>query len=41
MKKLLLILIVASCSCVNGSFEVPEQKEQDVTGNVTLIEFKF
>ena len=41
MKKLLLLLTLLSCSCVNGSLEVPNQDDQDKTGQVNLIEFTF
>lgn len=41
MKKLLLILILTSCGCVNSKWEVPAQTDQDETGKVTLIEYTF
>lgn len=41
MKKLFLLLVLLSLSCVNGSLEIPEQVDQDKTGEVTLIEFSF
>jgi hypothetical protein len=41
MKKLVLFLILLSCSCVNGKFEIPEQTDQDKTGQVNLIQLDF
>ena len=42
MKKLLIILILlSSVGCVNSEWQVPEQTDQEKTGNVNLIEYTF
>ena len=41
-KKLFVLLLLLICSsCVNGKCEIPDQRDQDKTGIVTLLEFTF